>query len=174
MPPSAGIASKMAARGTLPRGPVAIEECGDQARLDLARLLRVESFLVAGIVRAARGKNITREHQHLAVRRRQHAARAGRIFPELPWCLAARVQIIQLLLVLKGVHRSVKSVVRISHQELFVNQALEGLENQFFAIVNVFEDLRLENEKPAVDAQIRFLMALISLTTPSASADTTW
>src|SRR6266852_9920795 len=42
-------------------------------------------------------------------------------FPDLPGCLASRVQIVKLLLIFKGVHGSVETIVLIGHQLLFLN-----------------------------------------------------
>src|SRR2546422_5554519 len=66
--------------------------------------------------------------------------------PNHPWRVTARVQIVQLLFVLERIHRSVKAVVLVSHQLLFLDQALEGFEDQLFAFAHILENILLQDK----------------------------
>ena len=94
------------------------------------------------------------------------------------------MQIFQVLLLLKGIHASPESLVRISNQLPFRDQAMEWLLDQVFPLLDVVENLPPEDEEAAIDQvatstsctdifSIRAMCA-ISLTTPSASRETRW
>ena len=75
--------------------------------------------------------------------------------PHLPRRPAAGRQRLQVVLVLQGVHRRPEALVRIGDQLAALDQALERLFDELFAVVDVVEDLAAEDEEPAVDPELR-------------------
>src|ERR1017187_5346501 len=72
--------------------------------------------------------------------------------PNFPGRRATRIQALQMLPVLEGVHAGPKAIVGITNQLLFRQQAMEWLDDQLFFIAHVLENLFLEDKKPAIDA----------------------
>ena len=89
---------------------------------------------------------------------RAWAASYGYLLPflasRLPREPSAGVQTFQVLAVFEGVHAVPETVVGVADQLLFLEQAMEGFDDQFFFFPHVVEDLFLEDEVSAVDAQI--------------------
>ena len=88
-------------------------------------------------------------------RRRRMTAPAACLVPDLPRRVAARVDVFELLAILEGVHRHPEAVVFVGGEPAFGHEALEWLTHQLFARPQVLEDLLLEDEEPAVDADRR-------------------
>src|SRR5258708_689282 len=63
-----------------------------------------------------------------------------RIFPDFPRSVAMSVHVVQLLLVLKSVHRCVKAIMAVRHQLLLCHEALKWLKDELLAIAQVLED----------------------------------
>src|ERR1700690_2019521 len=87
-------------------------------------------------------------------RRRRVLGSRDRLFPYFPRRIAALKNIIELLLVLKRVHRREIPIVLISRQLLLFDQPLERLRDQFLSGSHVLENVLLENKKPAIDANM--------------------
>src|SRR5262249_50258584 len=76
--------------------------------------------------------------------------------PNLPRSFAASAHVVELLLILEGVHRGIKAVVSVRNQLTFLHEARERLQDKFFAVADVIENLALEDEIAAVNANRRF------------------
>ena len=63
-----------------------------------------------------------------------------------------RVDLLQLLAVLEGIHRHPEVIVLVGRESAFLQQPMEGLPDQFVSVVDVVENLSLEDEISAVDA----------------------
>src|SRR5882672_2412867 len=74
--------------------------------------------------------------------------------PHFPRRLAARVEILELLLVLERVHGGKEPVVTIRHQLLGRDQPLERLLHELLAVAQVVENLTPEHKVAAVDPEI--------------------
>src|SRR5580704_930961 len=71
--------------------------------------------------------------------------------PHFPRCSATGAKTFQLLFVFESVHACPEPVIGITDQLLLSNQPLEGLDDQFFFVTHVVENLFLEDEKSSVD-----------------------
>src|SRR4029077_12278735 len=76
------------------------------------------------------------------------------VHPHLPRRVALGVEIVEMLLVLEGVHAGPEAVVLVSHQLLFGDQATEGFVNELLAFLQIFKNVLLESEESAVYAHI--------------------
>src|SRR6202044_2599812 len=72
--------------------------------------------------------------------------------PDFPGSLAAVVQVIQDLLILKSVHGSKEPVVGVGDQLFLPNQTLKGLLYEFLAVAHVLETFLAKDKVSAVDA----------------------
>src|ERR1700690_1114773 len=79
-------------------------------------------------------------------RRRRVLGSRDRLLPYFPRRIAALKNIIELLFILKCIHRREIPVVFISRQLLLLNQALKWLRDQLFSGSHIFENVLLENE----------------------------
>src|SRR5438128_524259 len=86
-------------------------------------------------------------------RRRSRSTILVPVFPQFPRGFAPRVQLLELLPVLEGIHASPVTIVLVGKQLFLGDQALEWFLDQLFTILHVIEDLVPEDEKPAVDQQ---------------------
>src|SRR5258708_10751506 len=73
------------------------------------------------------------------------------IFPEEPRRIPSRIPVVKILLVLEGVHAGIETMVMMSHQLPFLDQALKGLAHQFFSFADVAKNVLFENEESCVD-----------------------
>src|SRR6185503_10482235 len=74
------------------------------------------------------------------------------VVPDRPWCITAAEHVIQLLLLLVGVHTGPKAFMGISHELLLSNQAAKGRFHQFFAVFHVGKDLLAKDKETAIHA----------------------
>ena len=74
------------------------------------------------------------------------------ILPNFPRRLAAFVEFIQLLFVLKCIHGGKKAVIFKGGQLFFLDQASERLNYKLLSGLYVFENLPLQNEKSCIDS----------------------
>jgi len=66
------------------------------------------------------------------------------------------MQLVQHLLILERVHADPEAIVFVGREVSFLRQPLEGFVEQVFALVNVGENVLLEDEIAAVDANLGF------------------
>src|SRR6185503_2438047 len=64
------------------------------------------------------------------------------------------MHIVERLLLLERVHTRPEPVVAVRDQLLLADQALEGLIDELFAVLDVIENLTLEGKKAAIDPEI--------------------
>src|SRR5258708_19964588 len=76
---------------------------------------------------------------------------------QLPWHIAAFDHLLEYLLVSEGVHCSPESFIPVRHKLPTIDEALEGLNYQLVAFLNVVEYLVGENEIPSIDPYVGFL-----------------
>src|SRR4051812_48655183 len=74
--------------------------------------------------------------------------------PNLPRRAALGVDLFQLLTIFEGVHRHPEAVVAIGRQLVLANQAVEWLADELFSLPHIVEDLTLQDEEAAVDADV--------------------
>src|SRR3989442_4468042 len=74
--------------------------------------------------------------------------------PHLPRSRTFRVELIELHLVFERVHGREEALVRIRQELLPRNQAPEGFNHEFLAIMDIIEDLPTQHKVAAIDAQI--------------------
>src|SRR6185436_14397346 len=79
-----------------------------------------------------------------------------RVPPDPPRGLAAGFHVVELLLVLEGVHAGPEARVSIGQELLLLDQATERLLHELFAGLHRLEDGPLEGEEPTVDPQAGF------------------
>src|SRR6478735_910019 len=75
--------------------------------------------------------------------------------PDLPRTRSASHEVVELNLVLEGIHALPKSVIGMGNQLILLDQATEGLDDQLFTAEKMVENLLFEHEEPAVDANVR-------------------
>ena len=92
----------------------------------------------------------------LGVCRRAHV-RGGRpaLVPHRPRCIAARVNVLELLPILERVHRLPETIELIRRQFARLNQSLEWFTHKLLTLSHVFEDFTPESEESAVDPNRR-------------------
>src|SRR5580692_10434837 len=71
--------------------------------------------------------------------------------PDRPGGVAAAVQFIKLLQLLKGIHTRPEAIVRVGKQLSFGDQPPKGFFDQFVSLFDIFEDLTPEDEESTVD-----------------------
>src|SRR5215472_4328666 len=74
------------------------------------------------------------------------------LVPDLPGSVPLGVEVVEMLLVLEGVHASPEAIVLISDELLFGDEAPEWLVDEFFAFLQVLENIFFENEVAAINA----------------------
>src|ERR1051325_5197565 len=74
--------------------------------------------------------------------------------PNFPRRPALRVQLVEVLFVLEGIHRGGESIVRIREELVGLDEAFERLLYQLFAGTHVVEYLSTKKKKTAGDSQI--------------------
>ena len=77
-------------------------------------------------------------------------------------------KILENLLVLQRIHRTPKALMPEGQELVVIDQPLEGLLNEFFAVAQIVKDLRAKDEAAAVDPKIGVsASARMPLTLPS-------
>src|SRR2546425_367435 len=78
---------------------------------------------------------------------------APRRAPHRPRHLAARVQIVELLFVLEGVHAGPEASVLVREESVPLDQPAEGCLDELLARVHHIEDVSPEDEEPSIDPE---------------------
>ena len=76
---------------------------------------------------------------------------------DAPRRLAAFHHFLEHLPISERIHRPPESIVLVGHQTPLLDQAIERLEHQLFAVADVIEDLVAEDEVSAIDPNFGFL-----------------
>src|SRR5579883_647210 len=75
--------------------------------------------------------------------------------PQLPAGLTTSIHVVEVLLLLEGVHAGPESFVLVGNELPLLDEALKWLLHQLFSLFNVVENLPLEDEESPVDPDIR-------------------
>src|SRR5579859_338946 len=97
---------------------------------------------------------VERDHGLMSKSNMSGAWRCQSFFPDLPRRLAARVQLLELLLVLERVHWPVETLVTVGAELVGLDKPVKRLGDEFFSILEVVEDLLAEDIVAAIDADL--------------------
>src|SRR5689334_5099393 len=75
--------------------------------------------------------------------------------PHLPGSAAFCIELVEVLLVLEGVHRGDEPVIRISEELTLGDEPLKRFFDELFAGPHVVEYLAAEHEEAVIDSEIR-------------------